>query len=167
MKSLVLIYHDESIFSNNKGQLWMWASYDTPVIQPKTMGSGIIVSDYIDQHAGLLHLIDEEHALATAKAARELLEYGADKEGYWTREKSMPNVQKAARIAEFKYKPDKHTILWFFDHSICHRAFADDAMKKSWKPGGAQPSIAWHSAGKIQKTVFENGVPKGMKRTRN
>ena len=65
-KTLVLIYHDESIFTTNEGQLWMWASDDTPVIQPKTKGSGIMVSDYIDQHNGFLCLTDEEHALATA-----------------------------------------------------------------------------------------------------
>ena len=133
-KTLVLIYHNESIFTTNEGQLWMWASDDTLVIQPKTKGSGIMVSDYIDQHNGFLCLTDEEHALATAtdpdfpKAARELLEYGAAKEGYWTGQKFMANVQKAARIAEFKYKPDKHTIVWLFDHSSCHRAFADDAL---------------------------------------
>ena len=44
-KQLTLIYHDESIFNTNEGQSWMWATEDTPVIQPKTKGSGIMVSD--------------------------------------------------------------------------------------------------------------------------
>ena len=160
-------YHDESIFSTNEGQLWMWASDDTPVIQPKTKGSGIMVSDYIDQHSGFLRLSDEEHALATAtdpdfpKEARALLEYGADKEGYWTGEKFMANVQQGLQSLS---TDQTSTPLY---HSSCHRAFADDALnakRMNVKPGGAQPCMrdtVW--AGRVQKMVFENGVPKGMK----
>ncbi len=68
-------------FSINEGQIWMWASEDTPVLQSKTKGSGIMISDFVDQHSGFLHLTDEVHALATAakpeflKTARMLLEY--------------------------------------------------------------------------------------------
>ncbi len=77
----------------------MWASEDTPVLQPKTKGSGIMISDFVDQHSGFLRLTNEEHALATAanpdfpKTARTLLEYGADKEGYWTGDKFMANIE--------------------------------------------------------------------------
>ncbi len=133
-KTMVCIYHDESIFSINEGQIWMWASEDTPVLQPKTKGSGIMVSDFIDQHSGFLRLTDEEHALATAanpdfpKTARTLLEYGADKEGCWTGDKFMANVERAAKIAEFKYRSDKYTLVWLFDQSSCHKAYAEDAL---------------------------------------
>jgi hypothetical protein len=63
-KQLVLIYHDESLFNTNEGQSWMWATEDTPVIQPKTKGSGIMVSDFIEQHNGYLRLTDAEFAVA-------------------------------------------------------------------------------------------------------
>ena len=172
-KTLVCIYHDESIFSINEGQVWMWASDDTPVLQPKTKGYGIMVSDFIDQHSGFLRLTDEEHALATAanpdfpKTARTLLEYGADKEGYWTGDKFMANVERAAKIAEFKYRSDKNTVVWLFDQSSCHKAYAEDALnakRMNVKPGGAQPHMRdteW--AGKPQKLVDRHGIPKGMK----
>ena len=52
-KKLVLIYHDESIFNTNEGQTWMWATEDAPILQPKTKGSGIMESDFIDQHSGV------------------------------------------------------------------------------------------------------------------
>ena len=42
----------------------MWATEDTPVIQPKTKGSGIMVSDFIEQHNGYLKLTDAEFAVA-------------------------------------------------------------------------------------------------------
>ena len=36
MKTLVLIYHDESIFNSNEGQQWMWAAEDMVVLRPKS-----------------------------------------------------------------------------------------------------------------------------------
>ena len=83
-KKLVLIYHDESIFSANEGQQWMWASEDMSVLKPKTRRSGIMVSDYINQHNGFLRLGDEEHWNAKAgdpnfpKVAKAQLEHGAE-----------------------------------------------------------------------------------------
>ena len=172
-KTLVLIYHDESIFNTNEGQQWMWASEDMAVIRPKSKGSGIMVSDFIDQHSGYLRLTDEEHELATStdptfpKEARALLEYGAEREGYWTNEKFMANVADAAQIAEWKYPSDSHTIVFLFDHSSCHRAFADNALnvkRMNVKPGGLQPIMhdtTW--AGRKQTLVDSDGIPKGMK----
>ena len=58
--SLVFIYHDESIFNTNEGQSWMWASEDTPVIQPQTKGFGMMASDFVDQQNEYLKLTDAE-----------------------------------------------------------------------------------------------------------
>ena len=58
MKKLVLIYQDESIFNVNDAQKWMWATDDMPVLQPKSKGSGIMVSDFVEQHSGFLCLTD-------------------------------------------------------------------------------------------------------------
>ena len=173
MKQLVLIYHDESIFNTNDSQLWMWAADDMVVLRPKTRGSGIMVSDFIDQHSGFLQLSEEERAHVERVdpnfpvEARALLEYGAEREGYWTSEKFMKNIEDAARIAEYKYPAEKYSIAWLFDHSSCHRAFADDALnakKMNVRPGGKQPKMRdtiW--AGRPQSLVDEDGVPKGMK----
>ena len=43
-KTLVSIFHDESIFNRNEGQTWMGAAKGQPIIQPKTRSSGIMVS---------------------------------------------------------------------------------------------------------------------------
>ena len=133
---LVLIYHDESIFNVNEAQGWMWATDDMPVLQPKTKGAGIMVSNFVDQHSGYLRLSDEEYTLASARdpnfpiTARALLEHGASREGYWTSERFMNNVEAAVKIAEYKYPQDKHTLVWLFDQSSCHKAFSDDALNK-------------------------------------
>ena len=55
-----------------------------------------------------------------------------------------------------------------FDSSSCHRAYGPDALNSKTtnvKPGGAQPPLrdtTW--AGRLQKLVDSNGVPKGMKK---
>ncbi len=76
----------------------------------------------------------EELAVARASEpafpseARELLEYGAEREGYWTSEKFMAQIERAALIAEHKYTPAMHTIVWLFDRSSCHKAYTPDAL---------------------------------------
>ena len=87
-KKLVMIYHDESIFNTNEGQTWMWGTDNNPAILPKTKGSGIMVSDFVDEHGGYLRLSEDELDAAAVIdpefpfEARQLLEYGAEREGY-------------------------------------------------------------------------------------
>ena len=90
-----MIYHDESIFNTNEGQTWMWGTDDNPAILPKNKGSRIMVSDFVEEHGGYLRLSEDELDVAAEiypefpYEARQLLEYGAEKEGYWTSEKFM------------------------------------------------------------------------------
>ena len=67
-KKLVFILHDECIFSTNEGQLWAWITEDDNVTQQKTKGDGIMVSDYIEQHSGLLCLTAAEEELVIEKS---------------------------------------------------------------------------------------------------
>ena len=68
---------------------------------------------------------------------------------------------------ELKYDPATHTIVWLFDQSSCHKAYAPDALnanKMNFNPGGVQRLMRdtmW--AGKVQRMVFGN-VAKGMKK---
>ena len=117
-KSLVIISCDKSIFNTNEGQSWKWASEDTPVIQLKTKGSGIMVSDFVDQHNGYLKLTDAEFVAArwadrhAVQSARVLLEYGVEREGCWTSEKFMANVKNAMKIAKIQIPcPIAHCVL--------------------------------------------------------
>ena len=56
------------------------------------------------------------------KTARVLLEYGAEKEGYWNSNRFMANIKDAVATAEFKYPPEKNTLVFIFDQSSCHNA---------------------------------------------
>ena len=125
-------------------------------------------------HSGFLRLTDEEHRLACVsdadfpKTARVLFEYGAEKEGYWTSEKFMTNIVDAAKIASFKYPSEKHTVMFIFDQSSCHRVFGEDALnvnRMNVRPGGMQPAMhdtMW--GGRVQTMIDADGVPKGMKK---
>ena len=76
----------------------------------------------------------------------------------------MANVKDAAAIAGFFFPPERHTVVWLFDLSSCHRAFSENALnarRMNARPGGAQPCMrdtVW--VGRIQTMVDENGVQK-------
>ena len=78
-------------------------------MRPKSKGSGIMISDFIDERNGYLELTQEEYEEAKKKNpsikkyARQQLEYGEAKEGYWTSEKFMGQNKEAVKIAEVKY----------------------------------------------------------------
>ena len=47
-------FQDICMVSTNEGQTWMWGEDDRPAILPKTKGSGIMVSDFVEEHGGYL-----------------------------------------------------------------------------------------------------------------
>ena len=134
-KELVLIFHDESIFNTNEGQTWMWGESERPAILPKTKGSRIMVSDFVEEHGGYLKLSPAELVQAKRKypniqpAAQHLLEYGAEREGYWTSDRFMEQIKNAADIAHVKYGAT-HTIVWLFDQSSCHKKYEHYKLAK-------------------------------------
>ena len=170
-KELLIIYHDESIFNTNEGQTWMWGESERPAILPKTKGSGIMVSDFVEEHGGFLKLLPDELERAKLQypdiqpAARQLLEYGAEKEGYWTSERFMEQMKNAANIADVKYGAT-HTIVWLFDQSSCHKKFGDLALQANKilvKDGGARRVRDTVWGGQPQEMVQDDGSAKGLR----
>ena len=95
--------HDESTFMSNEDQPTQWGMKGEKMMKPKSKGAGIMVSDFIDEHNGFLALSDEEHDRVKVsnprirKYAREFLEYGESKEGYWTRDKFIAQMHRDGR----------------------------------------------------------------------
>ena len=170
----VVLFHDESTFQSNEDQPTLWAEKGTTVMRPKSKGSGIMVSDFIDEHNGFLQLTDKEYACVKEqdptirKCACQLLEYGEARERYWTSEKFMAQLKEAVKIADAKYpKEDGWRIVWIFDHSSCYAAMPDDALdvsKMNVNPGGKQRIMrdGWWG-GKPQKMNFSLGIAKGLR----
>lgn len=96
-----------------------------------------------------------------------MLKYGAESEGYWNSDKFIAQVSDVIKIVKIKYPVEFYDVFWFFDQSSGHTAFAEDALnakRMNVKPGGAQPKmrdIIW--GGRVEKMVFRDGTPKGMK----
>ena len=173
----VVFFHDESTFSANEDQNVMWGVGGQKMIKPKSRGAGIMVSDFIDEFDGFLALTEAQYDAAKVsnpgikKYAQEFLEYGEAREGYWTRDRFVAQMERAVQIAEIKYpKSSGWRHVWVFVHSSCHAAMADDALDVNHmnvKPGGKQRIMRdTEYDGRIQKlytTVRGEKIPKGMK----
>ena len=144
----VVFFRDESTFQSNDDQPTLWGTKNTHVLKPKSKGAGIMVSDFIDEKQGYLALTAEEYDREKATdpmvklQARTFLEYGESKEGYWTADKFMKQIEEAVKIAEIKYpKTEGWRHVWIFDHSSCHAAMSEDALdvnKMNVNPGRKQ-----------------------------
>ena len=172
-RKLVLLYHDESSFHANEGPSWQWAEEGKLTIRPKSLGRGIMVSDFISEHDGFLRLTDEEHAQvkvkypAIPKSACVLFKYGAQSEGYWNCEKFLIQVENAIQISESKYSKEKYSLVFILDQSSGHTAYPEDALNAhcmNVSDGGKQPrrrDTVWN--GQVQSMVNASGEPKGLR----
>ena len=142
------------------------------MLVPKSKGAGIIVSDFICEQDGYLKLSDQEFAIGRTvfprlkQYARASIEYGENRDGYWTSDKFMEELEHCAKIAECKYpRSDGFRVVWVFDHSSCHGAFVENALnayKMNARPGGKQHLIDTVWQGRVQKMVFSVGVATGL-----
>ena len=170
--ALVLIYHDESIYHSKEGQTWMWGEEERPALLPKTKGSGLMVSDFIDEHDGFLRLSEQEHQQAKAvnpsiqQQARVVFEYGSERGGYWTGDKFMTQMKTACDIVEVKYPPSSHTVAFILDQSSCHRKFDDQALVARnilVKDGGPRRVRDTVWGGRPQSMVLPDRSAKGLR----
>ena len=97
--------------------------------------------------------------------ARQLLEYGAEKEGYWKSERFMDQIKNVADIANIKYGAT-HTIVWLFDQISCHKKFDELSLQASKilvKDGGPRRVRDTVWAGRPQAMVNDDGSTKGLR----
>ena len=144
----VVIFHDESTFQANDDELRFWGQKIWHFLRPNSKGAGIMVFRLYWWAQWLLEAdregIWESHP-RLQRQARTFLEYGENKEGYWTSERFMAQIESAVQIADIKYPREKgYRLVWIFDHSSCHVTYAEDALnanKMNAKPGGKQPAM--------------------------
>ena len=61
-KHLVTIYHDETTFQSNEDQKWAWGQHDQFFLRKKGRGSGVMVSDFIEERNGFLRISESQPA---------------------------------------------------------------------------------------------------------
>ena len=96
--------------------------------------------------------------------ARVVLKFGSQSDGYWNNELFIAQVKKGISIAEFKYPLSNNTIVFLFDQSSGHCAYANDALiahKMNVSDGERQPFLRdTVGDGKPQKMVTSSGIQK-------
>ena len=88
------------------------------------LAEGIMVSDFVEASMGFLNFLDDS---GKKTIARVLLEYGGNREGYWTLESfckkwTMLLLLPSPNILELRLFGYLTTC------SSCHNAYADDAL---------------------------------------
>ena len=156
-RNLVRVYHDECIFHSNDDRQFFWCDGSFNPVKSKSEGRAIMVSDFIVE-ADNAFLEDAERQ----QTAREYLEVGSSRKGYWNADRFKDQMSKAIDIFNSKYPGCK--ALFVLDN--CHRRMPSDALNaKAMNKGlgGKQPVMhetQWD--GKAQSLVDENGTPKGL-----
>jgi hypothetical protein len=132
-RPVVLITHDESVFSANDGKRQAWLQESDTFLRPKGKGQGIMVLDFLLPwgRLNLLHLTEAKLAEAEARniplEAVELFEYGRQ-DGYWDGACVLKQVtEKALPIARFLYPG--FDLIFMFDNATSHSVYAADALR--------------------------------------
>ena len=130
-KRLIPVHHDESTFYSNADQTFHWGDDEVSVLKQKSLGSAIMVSDFIEEATGdfLRHDGDEARLLHETKT-----------DGYFDSNKFMEQVDHAINVFEKKF-PDAQA-LFLFDNAPSHRKCSDETLNAEHmnvKPGGKQP----------------------------
>lgn len=147
-RPIIMITHDESIFSANDGRHQAWKKDGDTSLRPKGKGKGIMVSEFLLPWSRLnLHSLPEarQEELVTSGIPLEaaiLFEYGKE-DGYWDGEGLLDQiVAKALPIAEALYPG--YDLLFLFDNATSHSIYAKDALRAANMnkgDGGNQPFL--------------------------
>jgi hypothetical protein len=94
-KRYVLITHDECIFYANDGKKTFWGPPGHVPLRKKGMGLSLHVSDFLTEIDGRLKFGDEEACV--------IMKPGANREGWWTSEHLVKQVNQSKRIDFYFY----------------------------------------------------------------
>lgn len=180
-RPIVMITHDESIFSANDGKHQAWIKDGNASLRPKGKGKGIMVSDFLLPWSRLnllsIPIAQQERLIASGipLEAAILFEYGKE-DGYWDGQRLLDQiVNRALPIAEALYPG--YDFLFMFDNATSHLIYAKDALRTTHMnkgSGGNQPFLrnGWFTNGDIvytqemsySVTGQESHIQKGIQR---
>ena len=139
---VVLWFNNQCIFHQNNWQKfrWIYAS-KKPVPLPKDEGILLMISDFILADYGWLHSPDRK------ETARVLFQPGINREGYFTNEDVLQQVDNAMDILQKYYPNNDH--IFIFDNATIHTKrppgslSAQHMPKKLPKPDPNNPEANW------------------------
>jgi len=134
-KPYIRVAHDECTYYANCDQSFFWGDSETNVLKQKSLGTSIMVSDFIDEVSGFVRDGQDQ--------ARLLLEI--HQEGYFTNDHLLAQVEQTITIFE-RIHPEA-TAIFLFDNAPSHRKQPNDALnadKMNVGPGGKQPKMRYN-----------------------
>jgi hypothetical protein len=181
-KELVLVVHDECTFAAHDGRKYIWVEDGKPPLRPKGDGHVIMVSQFLCAcHGSLTISFEEAKTLGLDfTTAGEIIYPGKHKDGYWTNQDLVNQLQTKA-IPLFNYLHPNKTAIFAFDNSQNHHAMADNALIASRlnlsdglkaASGGSRKRVIMRNGYYyddddnkiIQSMINEDGGQKGIKR---
>lgn len=147
-RPIIVITHDESIFSANDGKRQAWIRDGDAILRPKGKGKGIMVSDFLlpFSRLNLLSLSAErQKELMISGVPSEAVvyfEYGQE-EGYWEGDHLLRQVKERALPIAMSLYPG-YQFLFLFDNATSHAVYSEDALrvrKMNKGIGGKQPFL--------------------------
>ena len=121
-KKVVFVTHDESTFYANDGSNDLWLESGENYMRKKGMGQSIMISEFQCPCHGTMR--------SSAWMSRRLFKAGTDREGWWTSENMVKQLEEDA-IPLFELLHPGCVAVFLFDNSSNHGAYAKDALVAS------------------------------------
>lgn len=126
-KTIILWYHDESIFYANDRRRKSWYHKDAPA-KPYTKGEGasLMVADFVSAEFGWLRSKDG------TRDARYVMKPGKNRDGYFTSDEIVEQANQAMDICEEDYS--EYTHVFIYDNAPSHLKRAEGSLSARKMP---------------------------------
>jgi hypothetical protein len=149
-RAMVLWYHDETSFqAHNRCQTAWYHNSTTPVPYAKGEGASIMIADFISAYYGWLRSPDGQ------ESAQVVFQAGKVREGYFTNDDIVAQVEHAMEILA-KYYPNKDHV-FVYNCASTHLKRSKEALSASKMP--KNPSKPDMNFGVVINVLSENGKP--------
>jgi hypothetical protein len=121
-KRVVFVTHDESVFYSNDAKKVIWKKEGENELRPKSAGQSIMVSGFVCAcHGFLCGMVDGK----MVRSYTTMLP-GTNRDGWWDNERLVAQINEVSPL--FKAEHPDCELVFAFDNSCNHRAYADDAL---------------------------------------
>ena len=174
IKRIVLVTHDESVFSSHDGRRTMWTFEAHKPLRPKGQGRSLMVSEFMCECHGPLRLppsMDPTCGGDNPMESLVILKPGKNADGYWKNADLVEQLSKKV-IPIFEILHPHAIGLFIFDNSQNHHALPPDALRASTlnlNDGGKNAKYqrdGWFLQNGVKtrhSMVNSQGLPKGAK----
>ena len=174
MKRIVVVTHDESVFSSHDGRRTMWTFESHKPLRPKGQGRSLMVSEFMCECHGPLRFPPSLDPSSIGDGPTEslvILKPGKNADGYWKNSDLVEQLTKKA-IPIFEILHPDSIGLFIFDNSQNHHALPPDGLRASTlnlNDGGKNAKCqrdGWFLQNGVktrQSMVNSQGLPKGAK----